>query len=335
MTGRKQSILIHLLQLPPRGKDPDTVTLLYYHDIFLKHDTGAFHPESSKRLGAVLTHLKETGLWDKLVVETPRRAAVKDIALVHHPEYIKRVEEIAERGGGQLDPDTVVSRDSFEAALHAAGALLDAVDAVMTGKAPNAFCLVRPPGHHATPTMGMGFCLFNNVAIAASYLLKKYHLKRVLIVDWDCHHGNGTQEVFYEEPKVLYVSLHRWPFYPGTGSKEEGGKGRGEGFTLNFPLPWNTTREEYLSVFEGVMHGQAGAYRPEFVLISAGFDTYTGDPIGGLDLEAGDFARLTGLVMEVSRKSASNRLVSCLEGGYSLEGLPLCVGHHLRALLGQ
>jgi acetoin utilization deacetylase AcuC-like enzyme len=333
LTGRKQSILIPLLQLFPKSKDPDTVTLLYYHNIFLKHDTGAFHPESSKRLGAILTHLKETGLWDKLVVETPKRATVKDIALVHHPEYIRQVEEIAERGGGQLDPDTVVSRDSFEAALYAAGALLDAVDAVMTDKASNAFCMVRPPGHHATPTRGMGFCLFNNVAIAARHLHKKYNLKRVLIVDWDCHHGNGTQEVFYEEPKVLYISLHRWPFYPGTGSKEEKGKGPGEGFTLNVPLPWNTAGEEYLRAFERAMHEQARAYRPEFVLISAGFDTYLGDPIGGLGLEAGDFARLTGLVMEVSRKFASNRLVSCLEGGYSLEGLPRCVEYHLRALL--
>ena len=311
------------------------MTLLYYHDIFLKHDTGGFHPESPRRLEAILTHLKATGLWDKLRVETPRKATEEDIALVHSQEYINAVKEMARRGGGQLDPDTVVSRDSYEAALYAAGALVDATDAVMAGKATNAFCMVRPPGHHATPARGMGFCLFNNVAIAARHLLSRHHLQRVLILDWDCHHGNGTQEAFYEEPRVLYISLHRWPFYPGTGSQGETGTGPGKGFTLNVPLDWNISREEYLEVFEKVLKGQAKDYRPEFVLISAGFDTYAEDPIAGLGLEAEDFRRLTELTIEVARESASGRIVSCLEGGYSLEGLPLCVEHHLRALLKQ
>jgi acetoin utilization deacetylase AcuC-like enzyme len=309
------------------------MTFLYYHDIFLKHDTGPHHPESSRRLEALLAHLKDSELWNKLHLEAPRRATEEEISLVHSPDYVRQVRELAQRGGGQLDPDTVVSKDSYEAALCAAGALLDATDVVMAGKATNAFCMVRPPGHHATPNRGMGFCLFNNVAIAARYLLSRYQLQRVLIVDWDCHHGNGTQEAFYEEPKVLYVSLHRWPFYPGTGSQGEIGAGPGKGFTLNVPLGWNTSREEYIVAFEKAMQGQARAYRPEFVLISAGFDNYLGDPIAGLGLEAEDFGRLTEVVLEVARESASGRVVSCLEGGYSLEGLPHCVEHHLRAML--
>ncbi|MFN3466911.1 MAG: histone deacetylase [Candidatus Brocadiales bacterium] len=311
------------------------MTLLYYHDIFLRHDTGGFHPESSRRLAATLAHLKATGLWDKLHVETPGKASEEDIALVHSQKHINNIKEIARRGGGQLDPDTVVSRDSYEAALYATGALLDAVEAVMAGKATNAFCMVRPPGHHATPARGMGFCLFNNVAIAARRLLSSHRLQRVLILDWDCHHGNGTQEVFYDEPKVLYVSFHRWPFYPGTGSQQETGAGPGTGFTLNVPLAWNTSREEYIKTFEKVLKGKVKDYHPEFVLISAGFDAYAEDPIAGLGLEAEDFRRLTELTMEVARESASGRLVSCLEGGYSLEALPLCVEHHLRALLEQ
>ncbi|HHT9121121.1 MAG TPA: histone deacetylase family protein, partial [Candidatus Hypogeohydataceae bacterium YC41] len=306
------------------------MTLLYYHDIFLKHGTGGLHPECPGRLEAIIAHLQTLSLWDKLRIKKPRKASEEDIALVHSQEYIHQVKEMAKGGGGLLDPDTLVCRASYEVALYAAGALLDAVDAVMAGKATNAFCMVRPPGHHATPKRGMGFCLFNNVAIAARYLLSKHHLQRVLIMDWDCHHGNGTQEAFYEEPKVFYISLHRWPFYPGTGNPTETGKGPGEGFTLNVPLGWNASREDYINMFEKVMRGEARAYRPEFVLISAGFDTYDKDPIAGLGLEAEDFGRLTELVLEVAEESAAGRIVSCLEGGYSLEGLPLCVEHHLR-----
>lgn len=311
------------------------MTFLYYHDIYLKHDNGPFHPESVKRLEAILAHLKGSGLWNKLCLKKPRMATEEEIAMVHSPMYIRQVKELAQRGGGQLDPDTIVCKDSYKAALYAAGALLDAVDAVMAGKAANAFCMVRPPGHHATPTEGMGFCIFNNVAIAAHHLLSRHGLQRVLIVDWDCHHGNGTQEAFYEEPRVFYISLHRWPFYPGTGSPEEAGEGPGKGFTLNIPLTWSTSRREYLETFEKAMQVQAKDYCPEFVLISAGFDAYLKDPIAGLGLEAEDFGMLTEMVIEVAKECASGRIVSCLEGGYSLEGLPLCVEHHLSSLLGQ
>ncbi len=308
------------------------MTSLYYHDIFLKHNTGASHPESPRRLESVLEHLKVSGLWDRFYVKVPRKATEEDVALIHRREHIRYVKEIAQRGGGQLDPDTVVSADSYEAALYAAGAVIEAVDAVMASKIKNAFCMVRPPGHHATPDRGMGFCLFNNIAIATKHLLVRHHLNRVLIVDWDCHHGNGTQEVFYEEPKVFFISLHRWPFYPGTGSWEEKGRGPGTGFTLNVPLAWNTSREEYLKVFEKIIRTEAKAFSPEFVLISAGFDAYVADPIAGLGLEPADFGRLTELVVELANKTASGRIVSCLEGGYSLDSLPICVKHHLEAL---
>ena len=312
------------------------MTLLLYDEIFLKHDTGAFHPENYKRLEHTLAHLKTTGLWDRLKVEKPRPATLEEIAQVHGEDYINRVMLISQRGEGQLDPDTPVSYHSYKAALYAAGAPLTAIDAIMEGKATNAFCLVRPPGHHARPNRGMGFCLFNNVAIAAQYLLNKHNLKRVAIVDWDCHHGNGTQEIFYEEPRVLYLSLHRWPFYPGTGDKKETGIGKGEGFTINIPLSGNTSSEEYIRTFKEVMEGKVKDFRPEFIIISAGFDTYSGDPIAGLGLEPEDFRRLTEITLGVaSSPEANKRVVSCLEGGYNLQALPLCIEQHLLGLLGS
>ncbi len=309
------------------------MTLLIYDDIFLQHDTGFGHPENARRLENTVKYLKESTLWEQLRIEKPRAASVKEIGLVHSQTYIETVKRIAESGGGWLDGDTAVSGASYEAAVYAAGAPLTAIDLIMKGEEKNGFCLVRPPGHHATPARGMGFCLFNNVAIAAKYLQSKYQLEKILIVDWDVHHGNGTQDAFYNDPTVLYFSMHRYPFYPGSGRKEEDGQGKGKGFNVNVPLSSDTTPEEYIEMFTDVMEQKVNQFAPEFIIISAGFDIYKKDPIGGLNLEIKDFGMLTEIVMKSAEKYSNGRIVSCLEGGYHLSGLPLCVEAHLKALV--
>ncbi len=309
------------------------MTILIYDDIFLKHDTGYGHPENAKRLENSVKHLKETRLWDLLRIEKPRAASVAEIGLVHPQSYIKNVKQIADAGGGWLDGDTVVSSNSYDAAVYAAGAPLTAIDLIMKGVENNGFCLVRPPGHHATITRGMGFCLFNNVAIAAKYVQSKYHLERVLIIDWDVHHGNGTPDIFYSDPTVLYFSLHRYPFYPGSGRKEETGKDKGKGFTLNLPLLSDTLPEKYIKLFMDIMEHEADQFAPEFILISSGFDAYREDPIGGLNLGREDFYQLTRTVTKCAEKHCRGKIVSCLEGGYHLTDLPFCIEAHLKALL--
>ncbi len=309
------------------------MTILIYDDVFLRHDTGYGHPENAKRLENTVKRLKETGLWDLLRIEKPRAASVEEIGLVHPQSYIKHVKQIADAGGGWLDGDTIISSDSYDAAVYAAGAPLTAIDLIMKGEENNGFCLVRPPGHHATITRGMGFCLFNNVAIAARYIQSKYHAERVLIIDWDVHHGNGTQDIFYSDPTVLYFSLHRYPFYPGSGRKEENGQGVGKGFTINVPLLSDTSPEKYRELFMGIMEHEADRFAPEFILVSAGFDAYRNDPIGGLNLDREDFNQLTQTVMKCAGKHCGGKIVSCLEGGYHLTDLPLCIEAHLKALL--
>ena len=309
-------------------------TYLIYDDIYLEHDTG-MHPESAERLRRTVGYLKKSNLWNKLTHIKPRAATTDEIAYIHSPAYIKSVESVAKEGGGYLDPDTVLSSRSYEAALYAAGGVLTAIDKVMEASIPhsaNAFCLVRPPGHHARPNHGMGFCLFNNVAIGARYLQKKHKLTRIAIIDWDLHHGNGTQEAFYNDETVLYISLHRYPYYPGSGSKSEAGDGKGKGFTLNFPMDYSADRPEYFAAFDKAMEKLA-SFKPEFILISAGFDTYKDDPLGGLGLEVEDYAHLTKQVRDVAEKTCHGKIVSALEGGYSLSGIPLCIETHLKALL--
>lgn len=309
------------------------MTILMYYDIFLQHDTGFGHPENARRLENTVTYLKKCRLWERLRIEKPRAATEEEISLVHPITYIRAIKQIADTGGGWLDSDTAVSRASYDAAIHAAGAPLTAIDLIMKGEAKNAFCLVRPPGHHATPTRGMGFCLFNNVAIAAKYLQWKCRLEKICIVDWDVHHGNGTQDAFYNDPTVLYFSMHRYPFYPGSGRGEEDGQGKGKGFTINIPLSADTMPGEYLKLFMDVMERRVTQFSPEFIIISAGFDTYKKDPIGGLNLEIEDFGMLTEIVMKSVEKHCNGRIVSCLEGGYHLSDLPLCIEAHLKALL--
>ncbi|MBI2472708.1 MAG: histone deacetylase [Planctomycetes bacterium] len=309
------------------------MTLLIYDDIFLKHDTGTSHPENAKRLENTVKHLHSSGLWDQLRVERPRAASLEEVKLVHPQTYIETIKHIADTGGGWLDGDTVVSRASYDAAIYTAGAALTAIDLIMKGEEKNGFCLVRPPGHHATPARGMGFCLFNNVAIAAKYIQSKYPLEKILIVDWDVHHGNGTQDTFYNDPTVLYFSMHRYPFYPGSGRMEEDGQGKGKGFNINVPLSSDTTPEEYIEMFTDVMKQKVNQFNPEFIIISAGFDIYKKDPIGGLNIEVKDFGILTEIVMKSAEKHCKGRIVSCLEGGYHLSDLPLCIEAHLKALV--
>ncbi len=309
------------------------MTVVIYDDIYLKHDTGPNHPENATRIINTIEHLRSTNLWQKLDIKKPRTATKAEVSAIHSTSQIEQVAEIARSGGEYLDPDTYVSSDSYEAALNAAGAPLTAIDLIMDKKADNAFCLVRPPGHHATPEKGMGFCLFNNVAIAAKYIQSKYSLDRIVIIDWDVHHGNGTQDAFYDDPSVMYFSMHRYPFYPGTGAEEETGKDSGSGFTINIPLSYNTEPQEYLKFFEEILEKRIKPFKPQFILISSGFDAYRLDPISGLSLEASDYNKLTKLTQNVAKYCCDGRIVSCLEGGYHLLDLPKCIEEHLNGLM--
>jgi len=309
------------------------MTVVIYDDIYLKHDTGPNHPENSARIINTIKHLRSANCWQKLDIKKPRAATEAEVSAIHSTSQIEQIAEIARSGGGYLDPDTYVSSDSYEAALNAAGAPLTAIDLIMDKKADNAFCLVRPPGHHATPEKGMGFCLFNNVAIAAKYIQSRYSLDKIVIIDWDVHHGNGTQDAFYDDPSVMYFSMHRYPFYPGTGAEEETGKDSGSGFTINIPLSYNTEPQEYLKFFEDILEKRIKPFNPQFILISSGFDAYRLDPISGLSLEASDYNKLTKLTQNVAKDCCDGRIVSCLEGGYHLLDLPKCIEEHLNGLM--
>jgi acetoin utilization deacetylase AcuC-like enzyme len=310
------------------------MTLLYTDPFFLKHDTGR-HPECADRLRAITGRLDRVGLVKKCTAGTCRPVREETVAALHDARMIMRARQLAQHGGGRLDPDTVVSPDSFDVALAAAGACVAAVEAVFKGADRTALCLVRPPGHHATPTHSMGFCLFNNIALAAEHARKAHGLKRLLIVDWDVHHGNGTQDIFWEDSEVMFLSIHRYGggFYPGTGAADETGKGKGVGYTINVPVRYGTSRKDYHDMFRTALDRAAAKIRPELVLVSAGFDAHARDPIGSLGLEVEDFVTLTLEVLGVAKTHAKGRLVSCLEGGYNLEALAESVQAHLEALL--
>jgi len=251
------------------------------------------------------------------------------------------IEKVSQRGGGWLDGDTYLNEYSFEAALYSAGAGPSAAEKILAGKWTNAFCLVRPPGHHALAERGMGFCLFNNISITARRLQhagairEPSSINKIAILDWDVHHGNGTQEIFYDDPSVLFISFHRWPFYPGAGSAAETGAGKGKGFTVNIPVTLGTTPREYIEVFRKAVEENLASFKPDFVLISAGFDSYKDDPIAGLGLEVETFAELTEIAKVEAKKHCGGRLISFLEGGYNLEKLPECIEAHLKVLMGQ
>ncbi len=301
--------------------------------VYLEHDTGSYHPESPGRVRAIQAMLDQNG-WDKQLVSIGSRTATEDeLALIHHPPYIELVKREAASGSCELSTgDSILCARSYEVAAAAAGGALNCVDAVVSGSAGNAFCVVRPPGHHATPGRGMGFCLFNNVAIAARYAITRHSMERVAIVDWDVHHGNGTQEAFYQDGSVLYFSTHQWPWYPGTGYHLETGEGCGADLTINCPFPAETGGEQILAAFRGRLLPALDRFRPDLILVSAGFDSKDGDPLGRFRLTDGDFAELTRMLLDSADRHAEGRLVSVLEGGYSLGGLASAVKTHLAAL---
>lgn len=309
-------------------------TGLVVDPVYREHDPGEGHPESPARYDAVVWGISQAVLPKALLELEPREAAESEIALCHGLGYMERVKRDVEEGRDTLSTgDTGINMRSLDAALMAAGGVIVAVDAVMGGKVANAFCAVRPPGHHATPTCGMGFCIFNNVAIGARYVQREYDLKRVLIVDWDIHHGNGTQEIFYRDPSVFYFSTHQWPFYPGTGAFDDTGIGEGKGTTLNCPFASGSGRAEIVGAFRDKLVPAMKHFKPEFVFISAGFDGRAGDPIGHFVLTDADFEELTRMVLAIADEYAQGRVVSALEGGYDLQGLAAAAGAHVRALV--
>jgi acetoin utilization deacetylase AcuC-like enzyme len=308
------------------------MTLLYDDPCFLNHATGQ-HPERPGRLRAIAEHLHRTGLDARCVRPGLKPCDRRRLTRVHAPAYIDEIQALAASGGGQPDADTVVSPASYTTALMAAGAVADAVQRVLEGEDRTALCLVRPPGHHAMVDQAMGFCLFNNIAIGAKVAVEEFHLDRVLIVDFDVHHCNGTQAAFWEEPRVGLLSIHRWPFYPGTGSTDEEGGGPGLRTKLNLPITFGTPRKDYLAVLAANLEKLADRMKPQLVLASAGFDAHRADPVGDLGLETEDFVTITDLILEVARSHAGGRLVSVLEGGYNPPVLAECVGGHLSRML--
>jgi acetoin utilization deacetylase AcuC-like enzyme len=303
--------------------------------IFRRHATGRGHPERPERLEAIEGRLEESSLVARLTPVEAHPAEERWLEMIHAPSYIRRVEHACASGERLLDsPDTGIGPESYAAALLAAGGALALVDAVLEGRLDNGFAAVRPPGHHAERDRAMGFCLFNNVAVAARYAQRKHGVARVLIVDWDVHHGNGTQHVFEDDPSVLYCSLHQWPLYPGTGAASERGSGAGEGFTLNLPLPPGSGDADWLGAFDRALIPAADSFRPDLVLVSAGFDAHRDDPLAGTRLSEAGFAALTHRVCDLARRHCGGRLVSMLEGGYHLRALADCVAVHLEGLLG-
>ena len=309
-------------------------TGLVYDDIYIEHKTTFGHPECSERLIRIVERLKAGGLYSELIKLKPVPADRCWIEKVHAPKYIDRAKSSSENGAGYLDTgDVPISLKSYEAAVMAAGGVLTAIDAVMEQKVSNAFCAVRPPGHHALENRAMGFCIFNNVAIGTRYVQDKHNLPKVLIVDWDVHHGNGTQAAFYDDPNVLYFSVHQYPFYPGTGSQAEQGSGIGLHTNINVPLPAGSGDDQYIKTFEEKLVPAASSFAPDFVLVSAGFDAHKGDLLGGMRVTDRGFARLTQIVKSIAEKFCAGRLVSVLEGGYGLEGLAASVEAHIRVLM--
>jgi acetoin utilization deacetylase AcuC-like enzyme len=308
--------------------------LLLDNGLYRQHVTGEGHPERPERLEALASALDKAGLTQKMNRIKPRIASDDELAAVHSREYISLVKREVARGNRNLSTgDTVIGPKSLDVALNAAGGVLNAVDAVMNNHAKNAFCAVRPPGHHATPTRGMGFCVFNNVAVAARYAQKKHSAARVLIVDWDVHHGNGTQDAFYADGSVLFFSTHQYPWYPGTGAADERGEGKGRGLIVNCPFDAGAGRREIYGIFREKLMPAADAFKPDLVVVSAGFDSRVGDPLGRFQLTDDDFADLTRLLMDIAEKHCGGKLVSVLEGGYSLSGLGAGATAHVRTLM--
>lgn len=295
-----------------------------------RHDTGWGHPEHTGRLRAVLRAVgRDQALFESLLHVEARHATVDELALAHDPRYVERVRDLAARGGGALDADTLVSEGSWDAGTAGAGALLDAVDLVLDGRARRAFCAVRPPGHHALRASGMGFCLFGNVAVAARYARRTHGVERVLVVDWDVHHGNGTQALVEDEADIRFVSMHQWPWYPGTGAADDHGPRRS---VWNVPMPPGLAPARYVEALTRAIDDATTGFAPDLVIISAGFDALAGDPLGGFSLEMDDVTTLTRLLVDRADAWCGGRVVSALEGGYAPERVGEAAAVHLRAL---
>jgi acetoin utilization deacetylase AcuC-like enzyme len=306
---------------------------LIYDPAYLRHNTGPHHPENAHRLEVILDTLERSGVISRLREVAPAAASIEDLVRCHRPEMVDHIRRLCESSEHYLDADTRISHESYAVALLAAGAAITAVDSVMQEEGGRAFGLVRPPGHHATVAHPMGFCLFNNVAIGARYAQKAYGIERVLIIDWDVHHGNGTQEIFWNDPTIFYFSTHQYPFYPGTGDSSETGGGRGEGFTLNIPLRAGTPAHTHREAFADALHSIHQRFQPDLVIISAGFDSRQGDLLGGLMLNDNDFSEMTKETLRIAEKHSAGRIVSLLEGGYNPELLGNSVRSHLEALM--
>ena len=296
-------------------------------DTYLNHDTGQGHPERADRVSVVVENLKKN---KKLIWKKPSKFDTKYLKIAHKSDYIDEVENSFPKKGLQfLDGDTIVSPGSRQASLDAVASIITAIDYVQNKEFKNVFCPVRPPGHHAEKDKAMGFCIYNNVAVGAHYLIEKYKLNKIAIIDFDVHHGNGTQDIFYDNEKVLYISTHQYPFYPGTGANNEKGK---HGNILNIPLPAGTNSEEYMNAYEHVLK-KLKEFKPEFLLFSAGFDAHQNDPLAQFKLKSKDFYDITKITLKVINKSINNKVVSILEGGYDLNALKESSEYHLKALL--
>jgi len=302
---------------------------------YLDHRPGEFHPESHRRLEIIYEMLNNPDMKDKYLDVPVREATEEELLYIHSKDYISTVAATAGKPYGYLDPDTRTSPGSYQAALLAAGGLCNAIAMVNSGELNNAFALVRPPGHHAERNRGMGFCIFNNVAIGAAYARRKLGLQKILIVDWDLHHGNGTQHAFEDDPSILYFSTHQYPYYPGSGGFFEVGIEAGEGYTVNIPLSTGYGDAEYIAIYQRILRPIASEFKPDLVFASAGFDNYKGDPLGGMLVTATGFAGLTRILMEIADSNCSGKLVLTLEGGYNLQGLRDSVKSVLKELRGE
>lgn len=310
-------------------------TGLVYDTRFLKHNPGAGHPETADRLTAIHAHLQKQPWFSDLRPVAPKPATEDWITTVHSLDYIARAQEYCEQGHRHLDTlDVGISPDSFEVAKLAVGAGLTLADEMMAGRIQNGFALIRPPGHHAEQDYAMGFCLFNNIAILAKYLQKQHGLEKVVILDWDVHHGNGTQHTFEEDTSVFYISLHQYPYYPGTGAATETGVGRGQGATLNCPMPAGSGDPDYEKTFREKILPKMKGFKPDAILISAGFDAHAADPLADIRLSTHFFGWMTERVMEMADQYAKGRIISLLEGGYNLQVLPECVAQHVERMMG-
>ena len=301
---------------------------------YLKHLPGESHPERPERIQALLNL---AGALDKQMFElaSPRAATRADVESTHGADHVRLVESTSKHNRYALDGDTITCRDSFGVALLAVGGFLTLLDAIASKQSSNGFALVRPPGHHALRDHAMGFCLFNTMAIGAEYLKRVYGAKKILIMDWDVHHGNGTQAAFYDDPTVLFISTHQFPFYPGSGAVNETGVGAGDGFTLNIPLPAGCTDVEYLQVFQDIVVPAAEKFQPDWILVSAGFDPHRRDPLGGMNVTEEGFGAMARLLLVLANRFADGRIAFLLEGGYDLAGLRDSVAAVLAAMQAQ